>query len=300
METDRQKKIKELLERAGKQDIELRTTPIEFRVVRKDDGSLPKIEGYASVFDSDSEDMGFIERIKPGAFKGALKISDSRALFNHDPNIVLGRQSAGTLELKEDKKGLWMSINPPDTQLVRDMVLTPIERGDVREQSFGFTIEADEWKDLDTDKPLRTITMVRELFDVSPVTYPAYHDTSVALRSLEKAKADAEDVEILADVDGTPVKKEYPAHTVFITPDGFPDGEETKEFSLNDRDEINRWLTDLTEKANPKIPADPQDSGEVGDPKDDDLPEKRSDNEEPDDADERMDRMVNFLNEKRN
>ena len=234
-------RIKELLERAGRKNLEVRTLPVEFRITRKEDGALPRIEGYASVFNSDSEDMGFIEQIKPGAFKDALKISDSRALWNHDPNYVLGRQSSGTLELKEDKVGLWMSINPPDTQLVRDMVLTPIERGDVREQSFGFTIEADEWKDLDTDKPRRTIVKVKELFDVSPVTYPAFQDTSVALRSLKKAKAEAED------------KPAFSEPMVVVT-----FGEETKEFSLNDKGEINRWLEGLTGEEEPEGEPEPE------------------------------------------
>ena len=228
MKTDDQK-IKELLERAGKTGVERRRMNIELRVTRKDDGTLPKIEGYAAVFDSDSEDMGFIERIKPGAFKDALKISDARALWNHDPNYVLGRQSSGTLRLKEDKKGLWMSVDPPDTQLVRDMVLTPIERGDVKEQSFGFTIEADEWRDLDTDKPKRNIVTVREIYDASPVTYAAYNNTSVALRSLAIAKAEAEE------------KPAFSEPMVVVT-----FGEETKEFSLNDKGEINRWLEGLT------------------------------------------------------
>jgi len=169
------------------------TKGLTLRVIRKDDDSLPKVEGYAAVFNRDSEDMGFIERIAPGAFKKALKTSDVRALFNHDSNIILGRTSAGTLELKEDKKGLFMSVTPPDTQLVRDMVLSPIERGDITQQSFGFTVKADEWKNLDDDKetPVRTITEIRELFDVSPVTFPAYPDTAVALRSLDKIKQDA-------------------------------------------------------------------------------------------------------------
>jgi len=81
-----------------------------------------------------------------------------------------------------------MEVEPPDTQLVRDMVMTPIERGDVTQQSFGFTVEKDEWKNLDKDIPIRTIEKVSQLFDVSPVVYPAYPDTEVALRSLEAAK----------------------------------------------------------------------------------------------------------------
>ena len=161
----------------------------ELRVKRNGD-ELPKIEGYAAVFDKNSEDMGFIERIAPGAFKNSLKTSDVRALFNHDSNIILGRSTAGTLELKEDKKGLFMSVTPPDTQLVRDMVLSPIERGDVTQQSFGFTVQSDDWDYRDNEPSIRTITEIKELFDVSPVTFPAYPDTAVALRSLDKIKKD--------------------------------------------------------------------------------------------------------------
>ena len=170
-----------------KKEKESRILKTELRIKRTDE-ELPKIEGYAAVFNKDSEDMGFIERIAPGAFKKALKTSDVRALFNHDSNIVLGRTSAGTLELKEDKTGLMMSVTPPDTQLVRDMVLTPIERGDITQQSFGFTVKSDEWKEIDGKTPIRTITEIGELFDVSPVTFPAYPDTAVALRSLDKQK----------------------------------------------------------------------------------------------------------------
>ena len=166
---------------------ESRILKTELRIKKVDD-ELPKIEGYAAVFNKDSEDMGFIERIAPGAFKNALKTSDVRALFNHDSNIILGRTSAGTLELKEDKTGLMMSVTPPDTQLVRDMVLSPIERGDITQQSFGFTVKADEWKEIDGKTPIRTITEIGELFDVSPVVFSAYPDTAVALRSLDKQK----------------------------------------------------------------------------------------------------------------
>jgi len=165
---------------------EIRTLQAEFRVVRE--GNNKTISGYAAKFNRDSENMGFIERIAPGAFKSALKNSDVRALWNHDANIILGRTKSGTLKLKEDKTGLYMEVEPPDTQLVRDMVMTPIERGDVTQQSFGFTVEKDEWKNLDKDIPIRTIEKVSQLFDVSPVVYPAYPDTEVALRSLEAAK----------------------------------------------------------------------------------------------------------------
>jgi len=211
---------------------------LSLRVIRKEDGALPKIEGYAAVFNSDSEDMGFVERIKPGAFKEALKRSDARALFNHDQNYILGRQSNGTLVLKEDKKGLFMSVQPPDTQLVRDMVLAPIERGDLTQQSFGFTIEADQWDGLDTDTPTRTILKVRELYDVSPVTYPAYPDTEVGLRTLEEARAAA--------------KKEIPDPPEKIT---ITMGENTFEFDGDDRfDRAAEKITELRSESSPTTP----------------------------------------------
>jgi len=165
---------------------EKRTVDIEYRLIR-DDGR-PRIEGYAAVFNKDSEDMGFIERIAPGAFKSALKVSDVRALFNHDPNFVLGRSKSGTLVLKEDRTGLHMSVKPPDTQLIRDLVLAPIDRGDITQQSFAFEVEEDEWDGLDKDHPVRTIRKFKQIFDVSPVTFPAYPDTDVALRKLSELK----------------------------------------------------------------------------------------------------------------
>lgn len=163
----------------------------ELRVKRADNED-PKIEGYAAVFNKLSDDLGFFrEKIKPGAFTNALKASDVRALFNHDANIVIGRQSAGTLELKEDKKGLFMSATPPDTQAARDLMVS-IERGDITQQSFAFSVKEDSWKEGDPEKgepEIRTIIEVREIFDVSPVVYPAYPDTDVALRSKEHSDA---------------------------------------------------------------------------------------------------------------
>lgn len=167
---------------------ETRITCKELRVKRTDDGKRT-ISGYAAVFEKWSEDLGwFREKIAPGAFANALKTSDARALFNHDSNIILGRQSAGTLRLKEDDNGLWMEVDLPDTQHGRDLDVL-IERGDITQQSFGFTVKRDTWtEDRDNDTIERTINEIGELFDVSPVVFPAYPDTSVAVRSLEQHK----------------------------------------------------------------------------------------------------------------
>lgn len=156
------------------------------------------LKGLASPFGKESEDMGFREVIQKGAFARALGKTDTIALFNHDPNFVLGRKSSNTLALREIEEGLEADIEPPDTQLVRDMVLVPVERGDIKGMSIGFTVAkgGDMWEERKDGTVLRTIKEIDELFDVSVVTYPAYPDTTIAKRSmnewLESSKKDQE------------------------------------------------------------------------------------------------------------
>lgn len=164
---------------------------IEVRSITSGGDSLKKIVGYAAVFDKPSEDMGFIEYVRKGAFKKALKRSDARALFNHDTDTLpLGRQSAGTLKLKEDETGLYYEITPPDTQGARDL-MTSIDRGDIKEASYGFTVAVDEWDYSDKDVIKRTIIEIGEIFDISPVVFAAFNDTSVALRKMEEGRKTA-------------------------------------------------------------------------------------------------------------
>ena len=157
---------------------------LELRIKRNKDGD-PKICGHAAVFNSPTEVWhGFFEQIHPEAFDRALSEGqDVRGLFNHNDDLVLGRSSAGTLELKTDEVGLYMSITPPDTQMARDLMAS-IERGDISGQSFCFICRKEEWEEKDDGTTLRTIKDV-DLFDVGPVTFPAYPDTDVALRSHE-------------------------------------------------------------------------------------------------------------------
>lgn len=157
---------------------ERRNLPIaELRVHKGDDGAQ-KITGHAAVFDTLSEDLGFFrEKIAPGAFTPSIAEDDVRALWNHDPNFVLGRNRAGTLRMKEDDKGLAIAVDLPDTQAARDLTVS-IERGDVSQMSFGFRTLVEEWDESDPQNIIRTLKKVT-LFDVSPVTYPAYPDTDV-------------------------------------------------------------------------------------------------------------------------
>lgn len=177
---------------------EVRVFCPEFRASVVD--GVKRIGGYAAVFNKWSDDLGwFREKIAPGAFANAITKGDTVALFNHNPDIVLGRRSSGTLRLSEDAHGLLMEVDLPDTQAANDLY-TLVERGDIKQQSFGFIVKISEWqrgKDGEPDE--RTITEVRELFDVSPVTFSAYPDTTVAKRSLDITKSHR-DAEATVDV----------------------------------------------------------------------------------------------------
>ena len=169
-------------------ETEKRALACEVRAELDDEGRPVRIVGHGAVFNRQSDMiMGmFKEEIAPGAFDDVLG-DDVRALFNHDPNFVLGRTTSGTLELSIDAEGLRYDINPPDTQSVRDLVLAPLQRGDITGSSFAFRVapDGDEWREEDDGLIVRTITRFSRLLDVSPVTYPAYPDAGAAKRSLE-------------------------------------------------------------------------------------------------------------------
>lgn len=160
--------------------------PLKEIRINESDG-VTCIEGHAAVFDSWSETLGgifpFKEKVRKGAFAESIGKDDIRALFNHDPNYVLGRNRAGTLELVEDDVGLRVRITPPDTGWARD-ITTSIRRGDISQMSIGFVVEDDEWSSKD-GIDTRELKKVR-LFDVSPVTFPAYTATDVGVRAMQE------------------------------------------------------------------------------------------------------------------
>jgi HK97 family phage prohead protease len=151
-------------------------------------GGKPTIVGYAARFNSLSHPIAvlggssFVEKISRGAFSKAIAQGDVRALVNHDPSKILGRSKAGTLMLREDASGLYCEISPPDTTTGHD-VIASIRRGDLDGMSFGFGVIDEAWSKTTDGQPLRELRQV-ELFDVSVVTYPAYAETSVSMRSL--------------------------------------------------------------------------------------------------------------------
>ena len=199
--------------------IERRTAfgSVEFR---QEDDRL-QARGYAAVFNSPSQDLGgFVEVILPGAFRDVVKTDDVRALWNHDPNHVLGRVGAGTLRLGEDDKGLWYEVDLPDTTTGRD-VATLLARGDVIGSSFGFRVLEDgaEWRVSEDGRPLREIRTVARLRDVGPVTFPAYLATE-AYRSLAESRSlDVDEVRSAAErgdlariISSPPVPYRLPQH----------------------------------------------------------------------------------------
>ena len=166
--------------------------------IRSIDGDSFNVEGIASPFNKRSLNLGYedykvFEVMKPGAFKNAIERSDTIALFNHDPNFVLGRSSAGTLSLTETEAGLKALINTQREGAIKDLVLTPMQRGDIKGMSIGFTIddmEIREVKEGDEVYLLREISRIGSLVDVSVVTFPAYPDTTVHTNDFQNAKND--------------------------------------------------------------------------------------------------------------
>ena len=154
------------------------------------------VRGYAAVFGKRSDNLGgdayqVYEVIEPGAFDAVLQ-DDVRALFNHDANLILARSKggSGTLALGVDERGLWYEFEAPDTTAGRDLLVS-LARGDVDQSSFAFTVDRDgqKWVEVtEAGKTIatRTIKKITRLYDVSPVTYPAYPDATAALRSLDE------------------------------------------------------------------------------------------------------------------
>ena len=167
----------------GQMSLETRTLIRTPEVRATDNGRT--IGGYAAVFNSRANIGGYFEEvIAPGAFDDAL-MQDVRALVDHDTGRVIGRTKAGTLRMKQDDMGLAVEIDLPDTSDGRDLA-TLIERGDVSGMSFGFVVTKETW-DETMEPPMRTIQAL-DLREVSVVAFPAYDDTSIAMRSLEKSR----------------------------------------------------------------------------------------------------------------
>lgn len=186
-----------------------RAFTLDTSAVRAKDGKPDYIRGFtghAALFDSPtwigSKRYGFFEEMAPGAFTKTLQEADVRFLQNHDPNLIIARNTAGTLSLAEDDRGLATDADMDTRQsYVNDLAIS-LERGDTTQMSFAFDMIGYEWSIRDDGTEVLRHTEVA-LHDVSAVTYPAYTDTDAALRMDMLAVArsegwDALDIEALA------------------------------------------------------------------------------------------------------
>lgn len=162
---------------------QMRCIASEFKTRAENDEQI--IEGYFAVFNSNYDIApGMSESIAPGAFKNTLS-GDIRALVNHNTTLVLGRNTARTLELSEDERGLWgrIRINPNDTDATN--LYARVERGDVSQCSIGFDILDEETEIRENGEMHWTIKEVK-LYEVSCCTFPAYESTNIDARARQR------------------------------------------------------------------------------------------------------------------
>ena len=171
---------------------QVRSIASEF--ITRDDGGNLSIEGFFALFNSVYEIApGMSESIAPGAFTSSLA-NDVRALVNHDTTLVLGRTKAGTLQLKEDSRGLWghIDINPNDVDAMN--LYERVKRRDVDQCSFGFQIRSED-TDIREDGSVHWTIKDVDLFEVSCCTFPAYEETNIAARTAQRDEIKARELD---------------------------------------------------------------------------------------------------------
>lgn len=190
-------------------EIRVLTTTLEVRA--DEEGESKGLTGYAAKFNEESKPLRdwwgdeFVEVISPGAFRNSLENNTIKALYNHNPDYVLGSTKAGTLRLEEDEIGLRFDLDLPNTQIANDLY-EGVKRGDIDGVSFGFKVKEDKWTEVKMDDGWKTIRTLREidLIEISPTAFPAYEQTEVDCRSLVKMKEqrDREEIDkLLLEID---------------------------------------------------------------------------------------------------
>lgn len=232
---------------------------IEVRAIRSTPVVSPDsrtVEGYAVVFNSQSEDLGFYETINPTAItEEVLKRSDVFCLFNHDQDKVLARSKYGTgsLQLQLDERGLKYTFQAPSTDL-GDELLEYLRRGDIDSSSFAFTVSTDEgsevWTTGTDGKQYREILKIDELHDVSPVWNPAYTSTSVSQRTLDKLNQLRE----MQDEKEKEVQEETVEKTDEVQEDKeVPTQEEVEKKNTDTEDEKDLQVEETVEKSDEEV-----------------------------------------------
>lgn len=279
-------------------NLEIRTMPFEQNGQTVEQ---PVIAGYAAVYNSESEVLTygpyqFREVIRPGAFDSSLN-NDIRCLWNHNDSYVLGRSSAGTLNIRTDAKGLYFEVQPPNTQWANDLCES-IRRKDVDQMSFGFSVNEDVWDDLEDGTEMRELIDV-DMFEISVVTFPAYQATSAGMRSLDK-----EDPEVQKRFEERKKEKQggalmgpdkkYLDHLKMlkaldeargngaVDPDGDPDYESPEEMKQNGK---RAKAVDDADGGEPLDPGSEADDPNNNDTTDDDEGDENRSTLDPDDID---------------
>ena len=213
------------------------------------------VEGYAVVFNSQSEDLGFYETINPAAItEDVLKRSDVFCLFNHDLDKVLARSKYGTgsLQLQLDEQGLKYTFTAPNTDL-GDELLEYLRRGDIDSSSFAFTVSTDEgsevWTTGTDGRQYREILKIDELHDVSPVWNPAYSSTSVSQRTLDKLNQLRE----MQDEKEKEVQEETVEKTDEVQKDEVPTQEEVEKKNTDTEDKKEVQVDETVEKSDEEV-----------------------------------------------
>ena len=157
------------------------------KVLRQEDAESRKVEGYALLFNTTSDNLSFEEVIEPSALDGVIARSDVFALLNHKKDRgILARSymGEGSLTLEVDEKGLKYTFDAPKTALGEEL-LENLRRGEINQSSFAFTVREDKWTKREDGSWKRNIIQFDELYDVSPVYNAAYSQTSVYMRGKE-------------------------------------------------------------------------------------------------------------------
>ena len=175
-------------------DREYRDMTLSAIEAKQDEGDQAEerkvVEGYATTFDApyvlyEDEDLVFLEQVDAKAFENT-DMNDVIMQYNHEGR-VFARQSNGTLEVKADDKGLFISADLGGTEIGREL-FEEIRGGYTNKMSFGFKVDGEDWdeqrKDGEKDRVLRTITSISKLYDVSAVSIPANDATSISVREL--------------------------------------------------------------------------------------------------------------------
>lgn len=183
-------------------NFETSSTPVTFEICAADDESPTRLVGHAALFNTLSKDQGgFRNLLHPGAFTKTLREKpDIKALWNHNNDLILGRTTAGTLSVEEDDRGLRFELTPPDSPLGQDATAS-ISRGDVTQVSFGFIVRDHKFTEGTDGLQIREIFDV-ELFEISPVIFPAFEPTHVEVGS-EHQQTQPDDTILNKEEDAT-------------------------------------------------------------------------------------------------